>query len=198
MLRDSANDSKKKRDSHTPEKKVKSPPPKNEHDKSTLSNENTQNPVQKKKQELLQQSFDSLAKNLYTKKGASQMNFDGYSLYNKLGQRLKQLHPKKNQKRFISPNNPDLGYQIQLITKSINYTKDHVIGKLKRVKEGMIWVETTKKMVTLNHFEQLMTTQTTKKKIVQGKIDQIKYKDIVEVIEHPYSEHKRKQKEMTI
>lgn len=85
------------------------------------------------------------------------MYFDGFNVYDENGNRLKNYH-KKNLKRFISPNNPDLNFNQELISKSINYTKSYVIGKLYKKKDDkIIFRDKVKKMVTLNHSDQCMT-----------------------------------------
>lgn len=139
---------------------------------------------------------EMLSKCIYVIKGSSQMNYSGVPIYDKLGNRIKNPMLKKNQKPYFSVNNIDMSFQHQMITKSINYTRDHVIGKLKKLNRNQTpWSKQSKKMVTLNNVTQHLIILA-----YQGRKPpkRYRYQDIVEVIEHPYSDQVRLEKERTV
>lgn len=115
------------------------------------------------------------------------MNFDGFKEYSKEPDHL----AKRKRIPFYSLNNPEVHFKDKVITTTINYMKPHVIGLVNKIKRkhNILTADRSVKQFTFNHsLGELQVVAIGDNGAVEKKREKIKYEDILEVLEHPYSE----------
>lgn len=143
----------------------------------------------------MEESFTRLAANLYTNPESSYFKHDGLMLYyvfdsnnhmkvTGFSRNTKIQLEHKNQKVFLSHNNTDLRFNMDLKTKNLDYKRFDVIGVLRKKKFSNSLKEFSKKTLIVDVSRKTIEIKTNKM-YTKSKLVQWQFEDLANVIRDP-------------